>query len=321
MKLNIEQIKKITFGAERIIETENGILFRRMTEKTEMGFSEYREVFRTRSQATAGVRFDFYTDSEYIKIAYSDVTDGAPGVFYSFDVYENDRLIYTHFDRTETNPSGEFTVNLKKESRVRVFFPNLASPEISSVKLSDGATIRSFEPACSIVCYGDSITQGYYAMCPSNSYVNRISDMLDADIRNIGVGAGHFFADAVSEFENFSPDIITVAYGTNDWNGDRVLFEPRCENFMERLSEVYGDKKVFIILPLWRKDYKEIKEKTGDFFSHCDFIRKNAEKYGFCVIDGLGLMPHDEALCFGDGLHPNDAGFAHYAQNLLKYIG
>lgn len=31
-------------------------------------------------------------------------------------------------------------------------------------------------------------------------------------------------------------------------------------------------------------------------------------------------MPHDEALCFGDALGPNDAGFAHYAQNLLKYI-
>ena len=52
MKLNIEQIKNITFGAERILESENGILFRRMTEKTETGFSEYREVFRTRSRVT-----------------------------------------------------------------------------------------------------------------------------------------------------------------------------------------------------------------------------------------------------------------------------
>lgn len=320
MKLEFSEIQKITFGAQRILKTENGILFRRMPENVENAFADHREIFRTRAQSTAGVRLDFVTDSDYIKIKYSDITDGAHGVYYSFDVFEDDKLVYTHFDRSANKKSGEFYVPLTKSSRVRVFFPNLASPEISEVELSEKSRVTPFLPKKKLLCFGDSITQGYFALCPSASYVNRIASMLDADVRNIGVGAGHFFEAAVERIDGFDPDIITVAYGTNDWNGDRILFEPRCKDFMKKLHSVYNGKRICVILPLWRSDYKEVKEKTGDFFTHCAFIRTQAEKYGFTVIDGLDLVPHDEALCFGDGLHPSDAGFAHYAQNLIKYI-
>jgi lysophospholipase L1-like esterase len=266
------------------------------------------------------VRFDFYTNSDFIKLKYCNVQEGAPGVFYSFDVYLDDKLIYTHFSRNQESDEGEFTVKLECDGRVRVFFPNLSSPEILSVELADGSRVLPFLPQKKLLCFGDSITQGYYAVCPSCSYVNRLAQYLKADLRNIGVGAGHFFDGAITVSEDFDPDIITVAYGTNDWNGDRVLFEPRCKAFMKKLAKLYGGKEIYVILPIWRPDYKEVKEKTGDFFSHCDSIRKEAERYGFNVTYGLDLMPHDEALCVCDGLHPNDAGFAHYALNLYKKI-
>ena len=43
------------------------------------------------------------------------------------------------------------------------------------------------------------------------------------------------------------------------------------------------------------------------------------EKYGFTVIDGKDLVPHSPVY-FIDGLHPNDAGYAIYAKNLIAEL-
>lgn len=320
MQLNFEQIKSITLGADRVEQVTDGFAFHRMTKSQEQAFFDHREHFLPRAYATTSVRFDFYTNSDYLKIGFCNIKEGTPASFYGFDVFVNGSLVHSHFGNPLKDTDGEFLVELFGDSHVQVFFPNLAIPTIKSVELSDGSTITPFIPKKKLLCFGDSITQGYAAICPSNLYVNIIARRLNADIRNISMASGHFFADAIEKINGFDPDIITVAYGTNDWNGKRELFQPRCEQFMKKLNSLYPDTKVFVILPIWRVDCDEVKELTGDFYSHCDFIKKQAELYGFEVIDGLALVPHDLSLYVDKQLHPNDVGFIHYANNLIKYL-
>ena len=64
-----------------------------------------------------------------------------------------------------------------------------------------------------------------------------------------------------------------------------------------------------------------VKEKTG--YTVADVrvsIRENALQYGFTVIPGIDLVPHDPGFFSDASLHPNDAGFDYYADNLIREL-
>lgn len=89
--------------------------------------------------------------------------------------------------------------------------------QIKNFKLNSGTYIEPYRYKMKILSYGDSITQGYDALFPSYSYINRFSMYLDAFIYNKAIG-GDIFRPALIERKNFKPDIVTIAYGTNDWS-------------------------------------------------------------------------------------------------------
>ena len=58
---------------------------------------------------------------------------------------------------------------------------------------------------------GDSITHGYDAISPSNSYASLVADMLDANAINKGIGGEVFWPQFAAMLDNITPEIITVA--------------------------------------------------------------------------------------------------------------
>jgi len=59
----------------------------------------------------------------------------------------------------------------------------------------------------------------------------------------------------------------------------------------------------------------------GDFFTIAKTIRElTADLERVTVIDGFGFVPQDPALFADLRLHPNDAGFEHYAANLIEQV-
>ena len=49
----------------------------------------------------------------------------------------------------------------------------------------------------------------------------------------------------ILEKEDFQPDLITVAYGTNDWrHGTKARFEKECKGFFHNLRNSYPDTKI-----------------------------------------------------------------------------
>ena len=49
-------------------------------------------------------------------------------------------------------------------------------------------------------------------------------------------------------------------------------------------------------------------------------IRRECAKYGYTVIDGLSLVPHDSRYFYDARLHPNAEGFGHYFANLIGAV-
>ena len=173
-----------------------------------------------------------------------------------------------------------------------------------------------------MIIFGDSITQGYDAVAPENSYASIMTDTLGAEARNKGIGGEVFWPTLGALRDNFDPDYITVAYGTNDWSrNDRETFDRDCEAFYTNLSANYSEATIFALSPIWRGDKDSGKSKVGEFTHIGERIKEVADKLPNVVfVDTNGFVPEDPSYFSDLHLHPNDMGFAPYAENLLREI-
>ena len=338
MKLNFEQIKRITTGAVEFECDESGVSFHRFTKAQRDSYKERYDVFYRNNFSTSGIKLCFRTDSEnlYLKIS----TDrGSSRRYFSLDVFSDGKCIgnIDNFSDAEVPKNyhampgdmGEFSKNFFLGGGVKnicVHFPWSVYTKLIDIELDDGAFIEAVKPSKKLVAFGDSITQGYDALRPSSRYTAKLSDALDAEEINKGIGGERFWAKLPELKDDFSPDYITVAYGTNDWRyaGDgftkgHEYFEENCNLFFENLRMNYPDAKIFAITPLWRIDVDN--PQTDWRFDETEkMIRYAAKPRNVSVIRGVELLPHDTNL-FGDlVLHPNDEGFRFYFENLYNAI-
>lgn len=331
MKLSIDKIREITTGAVRVYEENGNIELCRFSEDESEFYKQRSADYYMKSGASSGMRFCFKTNSETLSIS-ADMSLGSSRKYFSFDVFVGDECI-GHLDNfsdieippmfsTLKVPLGEAHKTFmlgKGEKTVTVYLPWSAKTTIKEISVDDGSYVEALKRDKKLLAYGDSITQGYDALRPSNRYIARLCDALGFEETNKAIG-GEVFCPALASFENETPDLITVSYGTNDWNTGTVeKFKERSRGFFENLRRNYPDTKIFAITPIWRKD-TTIERKFGEFRSVADYIREAAEGLDIQVIYGYDLVPEDEML-FGDlRLHPNDEGFKYYADNLLKKI-
>ena len=332
MKLNIEQLKSISLGAESVIETEKGIEFDRFN-------SEEREVYsvstiEARTHSPAGVELMFKTDAKsiYISLEAEKTLDRS---FFSVDILENDKLAgsicnfedekMTGFYSWNEYSIGEYEgkVDFKDgEKIVRVVLPWSVRCFFKEISLEGATYVTPVKREKTMLVYGDSITHGYDSVHPLNTYAKRLADGLGCEAFVKAVGGECFFPELAKIKNSKNPDYVVIAYGTNDWACNKKdKFDSDSVEFINIISTNYPDAKIFVLTPIWRKD--GIKE--NDAFEDIFYIGKHLS--GICegfknvyCIDGWNLVPHDENM-YGDlRLHPNDNGFKEYAENLLTEI-
>ena len=203
---------------------------------------------------------------------------------------------------------------------VKIFFPLYKPLCIRNVSVNgEWRPIREKRPV--LYAFGDSITQGFISGRPSFCYVAQLAELLGADALNQGIGGAMYDPNILDDFENLAtPDLITVAYGTNDWrnNPDFDDITERVTGFYERLNQLFPDVPTYVVTPIWRDDLQE-EQPSGTFDSVTQLIRKTAGAYPqIRLIDGLAISPHNPT-CFADGfLHPNIMGFSYMAPRLCK---
>ena len=333
MKLNFSQIKDVTLGAVRMEEMEDGVHFFRFTAEQEALYKERKESFYVKSFSTSGVQLRFRTNSGTLFLS-ADVSGGTTRSFFAIDVFADGKKVGVIKNFTEEqlcgdyvkakfplgNVSGTFDLG-EEEKEVRICFPWSVIAVLKELSLDDGSFVLPVKPSKKMLCFGDSITHGYDAAYPSNKYITKLAWALDAEEHNKAIGGEIFFPALAAAKEDFEPDYITVAYGTNDWSHcTKEEFTKNCKDFYDHLCRNYPDAKVFAITPIWRKDMNQSKP-FGDFMSVCETIRETAVEHdNVFVIEGHGFVPGDEALFSDLRLHPNDKGFAYYAENLIKRV-
>ena len=324
MILNTAKVKEITRGVAFTDEKDGYLHFNRFSKPQLKAYEvQTRSAdFARKSLAASGVRFEFSTDSKTLTFA-GKVWGGSSRNFFYFDVYVNDALCAHVGEDKNGEYDVSYTIELGEgKKNVRVYFPWTAKVALNKIEVDDGAFVEPAPKKPIMLCYGDSITQGYDAIYPSYSYVSILADRMGVEAIDKAIGGERFCPDLLEEAEDLDPKYITVAYGTNDWSkADRSVFEKTCKEFYERLSALYPNAKIFAITPIWREDHIRRQAENGCFFEISEFIGKVCEKLdNVCVIEGYNLAPHLPEFYSDKYLHPNDLGFMVYGNNLYEKI-
>ena len=321
MELTIKDIQSIAHGALRVEKNAQGeIALYRFTEKQMALYERVNTAFFEKSFGTAGVRLEMDTDADTLDLKYH-TRSASSRRFYFFDVFV-DGVMVKHFGHDEIKEAvSTLHVDLPAGThRVCIYFPNLAAATIQSLSLSDGATFKPVERKMKLLAFGDSITQGYDARFSSQSYANLLADKLGAEIVNMGIGGEVFRPELVDAEMNYTPDIVTIAYGTNDWSGqERERTEKASVEFYENVRKAFPNAKIFAITPIWRADDHRV-TKVGVFEEGREIVRNAARSVGATIIEGDGMIPHLPEVCSDAYLHPNDYGFKFYANALYDAI-
>jgi len=332
MKLANEQIKNFLTGAVDFEETEGKLTPLRFT-KAQRNVYLSNDDFYTKSYASAGIKMRFRTDATSIFVSAS-FSRGSSRKYYSFDVYSNGRLIgyldnfseteipkaYAKIDCPLNDASKTFELG-EGTKEVCILFPWSVSVHISQIVLGNATFAEGVKNDKKLLVYGDSITQGYDALRPSNRYMTKITNTFGYDEVSKAIGGEIFNLNLAKEKDNFTPDLIYVSYGSNDWNKCTYdEFKSNCMGFFENLRNNYPTLKIIAATPIWRKEIGE-ERPFGDFKGVEEYIRYVASQIdNIEVISGFNLVPHNEDYFADLRLHPSDAGFDIYFENLKELI-
>ena len=337
MKLSIYTLRDITLGAVEVEESEEGISFHRFTKEQRELYFERNKSFYKKALAPSGVKLSFRTNSTFLGIS-GVASEGSSRKYYSFDLFVNGekKESFDNFSaitpkpvNADEYPQGSFEKRFdlgEGEKDVLLYFPWAAQIRVSEITVSDDAFLEPVKPEKKMLVFGDSITQGYDAAYSSNSYVSRVSRYLGVEEYNKAIGGEVFCPALAATKEPFEPDLITVAYGTNDWSKSKSWeeFQANCKGFYENLYRNYPNVPIYALSPIWRKNYT-MEKPCGDFHNVQKFFEELAKSIPTMkVICCWDFVPHDGKY-FADGtLHPDDSGFDFYANalyaELKKYV-
>ncbi|MBS3761769.1 MAG: SGNH/GDSL hydrolase family protein [Planctomycetes bacterium] len=324
-ELSIEQLEQCTRGVIDITEENGGIVFRRFPGKIAEYYHSQAEGTAIRADCAAGIVIDFWTDAEKLEIS-CDLPAGARAFGY-VDVYCDRQFVKSlgnansceHIDGQIVLPETNIS-----NKHIEIYLPHCRITILRSLSVSDGATVEATELNPLVLNLGDSITQGMNSHYPSLIYPAICNRLMGFTTHNAGVGGDIFNVESLRECPVDSPVQITVAYGINDFNGDRDA-SPAAP-YLARLRKLYPEVPVAVLEPIWasREGFDqnpgkndagitlpEYRTQLRDIVSDFDNMR---------CLRSSQILPPDESFV-PDGIHPNTVGHQVMGYNLYELIG
>ena len=316
MKFSANSLKKLVKGA-CYFETRGRYLVAYKYSKAQldmMNAEGYDDFWRIRGNISAGMRIELKTDAEEISFDYkacigTTLMDRSN----SIDVWI-DGVLYLglHLEKD----MGNLKISLPKgEKHVAIYYPCDSQLWIKNFTVC-GKYKSVKERGQKVLVIGDSITQGYGPMISSCSYFNELQRRTGYNMLNQGIGGYRCEAKDLMYVEGFDPDKIITFLGTNWYDApDCYDYEKSTVDFYNRLTELYPNKQILAVSPLWRADDGFNEER----FTWCrSIVKRECEKHeNITLVDGYTLVPN-VCECFCDKLHPNEYGCLLLAMNLQK---
>jgi len=310
MKRSNEQLKKIYYGAYRFGETEDGYLQAfQYTQRQMQYFEEASEFWYERCTASNAKTLEFRTIATRFSLEYKIMWMGSEDTVELAVDGLITKIHYVRDLRKEGNISFEMPAG---EKRVTVYLPADATMLIRNFGID--ADVFPVEKGEKVLWMGDSITQGYGPLRSAHTYVSVANRLLNYDIINQGIGGYIYDKNVLENMEGYVPDKIIVSLGTNQYGTESMK---DVDDYYERLAEVYGNRPVLCITPIWRGDSPDGVEVLAKF---CQKLTEICGKYSnITVVEGFRLVPHSSEY-FLDDLHPNTLGSEIYGRNLVLAI-
>lgn len=310
MRLSNEQMKKIYCGAYRFRDTEDGYVQAFQYTDTQMEyFRDASEFWYERCSASNAKTLELRTTATRISFEYKILWTGSED---SIELAV-DGLITEIYYVKDLPREGEISFELPAgEKTVMVYLP--ADATILIRNLAINADFSPVEKNGKVLWMGDSITQGFGPLRSAHTYVSVANRLLNYDILNQGIGGYVYDKNVLAIMDGYEPDKIIISMGTNQYGTESMK---DIEEYYERLQEVYGNRPVLCITPIWRGDSPD-----GEpvLISFCQKLEEICSKYpNITVVEGFRLVPHLPEY-FLDNLHPNALGSEIYGRNLVIAI-
>ena len=306
------------------VDGEGRLRFRRFTPEQVEDYRLDGEAFTIRCRASANVTLDFVTDGDWVELAY-DLQTGSSRKSYDMDLYVDGTLFDAKHEEGFEPGVARFALP-EGTHRVTVFLPWSAELMLRSLALSDGAKVEPAPPkSMRILAVGDSITQGYKARHPGCTWVGKVTRDLDAEVFDLGVGGYRFLTNSLLHPTRWQTDLIVLAYGTNDYSKYEQADEYRrlAEAYMERLTELYPDVPILMMLPIYRNDesYREKAARRAYTLEDArQILREIAGRFPQVTVLDTAFYPHHADFFAPDYLHPNDLGFLVQGEEVVRAI-
>ena len=324
MKLSYDQICSIALGTVRIEQKDNEICFFRFTEAEQKMYKKRREESWLRSFATAGIRLEFDTDSSFLSFE-AEVRPSTSRRFFDHSIFVNSERIG---EISGELADGVQSIHVQKQfdlgagqKRVSILMPWSVESRLLALELDDGAWFAPVKKSRKLLSYGDSVTQGYDAEKPEEAYIVRLANWLDAELVCKAIGGERFCPRLAELCEVSDPDLIIVAYGSNDWRlSEREDFLQDSQRFFRILADRFPDIPLIALAPIWRIDADQ-QTHVGHLDELAAYYQSLSEQIpNMTVIDCFHFVPHNTDYYRDRRVHPSDEGFRSYARHLIEAL-
>jgi lysophospholipase L1-like esterase len=157
-----------------------------------------------------------------------------------------------------------------------------------------------------MVCYGDSITQGFWASEVRNSWPFKLAAAKGFRCINMGYGGRATTAADGTAIANLAPDLITVLMGTNDYLNQVPVatYKTALKSLLTNIHAVNPTVPVYVSAPIPTTVSLAI-----PFSSYTPVAGQCISELGYSQLIGVSNSSLiTTAQLAPDGIHPTDAG-------------
>ncbi|MFW6058632.1 MAG: GDSL-type esterase/lipase family protein [Phycisphaeraceae bacterium] len=284
---------------------------------------ESAEGLRARAACHAGVRLRFTTDARRLRLTLRFGAEARPFYRGTLLVDGDEARPFGPADKQTPWSGTVFEQNAAAAHEFDLWLPHMAQADIVALEADDATRL---EPASPLplrwIALGDSITQGMTASLPHLAVTARCALALNAALHNWAVGGAKLEAELADTLPDVEAGLISIAYGTNDFNQSRPVesYRDNTARLLEAATAQWPGRPLVLITPLtWaqRTEPNSVGHTLDDYRAAAASVAENFEHVH--LVAGDKLMDDDPAL-FVDNVHPNDTGFAQYADRLLPEL-
>lgn len=240
-----------------------------------------------------GYCVEFYVDDDF-EIVMGDyarfvlVIDG-------FQVTEG---VYSHISEARLHFKVSFIIQNNEAHHVEIW---CYGDSTFFGAISGGIVTQYKQNRLRLIVDGDSIVEGSAVIgseyAPFGCWASRLSQILDMDLINDGVGGsgyvktGHSLPNMVDRFETFitpfSPDMLVVAAGLNDSSLNITEITPNINAYYEKVN-LLSAKYVIVVSP-----YSNVVSPSSGNIAIADYLKSVSEKYQWPYVDLINGKTYD----------------------------